>query len=155
MTGGILAAVLLVGIAALVVGGNGSSNPTDAASEARSCEAIRQGDDINQQVRLATADAGIEFELWSSEPFPVRALFPVVRIGSRDFSRSRPGDDGRLNTLVFDIPHEEFDLLRSGDLVWVYYGGAGGPPPLDSVPDISDPWNFGSFNKELLDCPAN
>ncbi len=42
-------------------------------------------------------------------------------------------------------------MLGPDDLVWVYYGGAGGPPPLDFVPAWSDPWSFGSFNKGLLD----
>jgi len=156
MAGGLLAAAVLIGTAALVafLAGDSSSGPSDAASNASPCEAAGRDDDSNRQVRLTATDEWIEFEFWSSEPFPVRALFPVVRIGTRDFSRSRYGDDGRLNTLIFFIPREEFDLLNPDDLVWVYYGGAGSPPPSDFVPDVSDPWSFGSFNKRLLDCPT-
>lgn len=160
MVGGFVAALvlLIVAVSVTILAGDGSSqhsdaasDPSDLASEPGRCEDMDRGNDISKQVRLTTTDEWIEFELWSIEPFPARALFPVVRIGSRDFSLSLWGDDG-LNTLIFFIPPEEFDLLTPEDQVWVYYGGAGGPPPLDSVPDDSDPWSFGSFNRGLLDC---
>ncbi len=78
----------------------------------------------------------------------------MLRIGEREFSSSRYPPDGRLDTLIFSIPHGEFDLLRQGDAVWVYYGGAGSPPPAEFVPASSDPWSFGGFEKRLIDCPA-
>ena len=153
---GAFAAVLAVGIAALVaihVAGN-SVDPGGSPSEAGPCEATDRDDDFNRQVGLTAIGEWIEFELWSSEPFPTRALFPVVRIGLRDFSRSSYGPDGSLNTLIFFIPREEFDLLSPDDPVWVYYGGAGRPPHLDYLPDAANPWSFGSFRKGLVDCPA-
>ncbi len=157
IAGRLLASVLAVGIAASVVfvAGDRDSESIDAVTEPGRCGAAIGDDDINRQVRLTSTADGVEFELWSSEPFPVRALFPVVRIGSRDFSQGRHGDDGQLNTLIVVIPHEQFDLLSSDDLVWVYYGGAGTPPPLDFVPDGSQAWSFGGFDKDLLDCTTN
>ncbi len=156
LVGGLVAALVLLIVAVLVatLAGGSSTGPSDIASEPGRCEDRDRDSDISKQVRLTTTEEWIEFELWSIEPFPARALFPVVRIGSRDFSRSLYGDDGRLNTLIFFIPVEEFRLLTADDQVWVYYGGIGGPPTVDVVADESSPWSFGSFNKGLLDCPT-
>lgn len=156
LVGGVVATLLVaVGIAAvagILASRSGSDASSDAAEPGR-CEDPDRARTISRQVRLTTAEEWIEFELWSVEPFPARALYPVVRIGIHDFSRSRYGDDGRLNTLVFLIPVEEFELLSADDRVWVYYGGAGAPP-LDFVPDDTSPWSFGRFRKDLLDCPS-
>lgn len=152
--GGPLSALFvgIVGVVVLLATG-GNSDPTDAASDAGRCPDTWSDDDVNRQVRLTTTDEWIEFELWSTKPFPTTALFPVVRIGTEDFSLSSYVDDGRLDTLIFYIPRDEFARLKSGDAVWVYYGGAGAPPPMNAVPDPSDAWSYGGFDTGLLDCP--
>lgn len=143
-TAGAAAGLLVIAVAIAIRSGDADPCPVSTADDA-----------LNRQVRLTTTDDAIEFELWSIEPFPTRALFSVVRIGDRDFSSSRYPEDGRLNSLIFMIPHEDFDLLSSEDLVAVYYGGAGSPPTGPVVPDPTNPWNFGGFKKGLLDCVAD
>ena len=110
-------------------------------------------DAVNVQQRIATTDDGVEFEVRSAEPFPVRALFPILRIGDHEFSRSRYPDDGSLNTLIFPIPAEEFAELRDGDLVVVHHGLL--EPAFDVGEIVTDGWNvwtFGKLNLDLLDC---
>ena len=143
-----IVAVSLVG-AALVVSGIVVVSTNNTAR----CEPMPLDDGLNRQVRLTRAGDWIEFAVWSREPFPMRALFPVMRIGDHEFSRSSYADADGLNTLVFFIPQEDFESLESGDPVSVYYGVA--DAQLRSDLESSNPWSFGPFNKDLLDCEAD
>ncbi len=112
----------------------------------------KDGRVINRQVRIETKDSWVEVEVTSSRPFPVRALRPVLRIGTRDFMLSRHGGDERMNTLIFRIPASDFAQLRAAAAATVFY--ASGTPAAGAVPETGGQvWDFGKFRKELLDQP--
>jgi hypothetical protein len=82
----------------------------------------------------------IEIEIHSVQPFPVRAIPPVLRIGAREFHFSRSPDDGDLHTLIFLLSPAEFAQLSSGEDVSVHYG------PPDALPGRA----LGRLDKGLL-----
>lgn len=88
---------------------------------------------------LATGD--IEITVTSTRAFPVRNQLVSLRIGSKDFSRSRSPADGSLNTLIFFIPSEAFKQIASGDAMTVQYGSGNLP---------GDKWDFSSLDKGML-----
>ncbi len=87
---------------------------------------------------------GVEITVWSVKRFPVRNELAVLRIGKKEFTRSRYPDNGDTHTLVFTLTKEEFDRTSDGDSVRVYYGLGGGNP--------NDPnqWDFGFLDKRVL-----
>ncbi|MGH7378462.1 MAG: hypothetical protein ACREKK_13735, partial [Candidatus Methylomirabilales bacterium] len=103
----------------------------------------------NKIVSIRSVAAGIEIELYSSMPFPARALQAVLCIGDLPgFWQSRAGAGGRMNTLIFTITTEEFARTRTGDPVAVEHGGCERSPD-DMVP-YWDLWEFGPLDKGLL-----
>jgi hypothetical protein len=90
---------------------------------------------------IKRTQSGVEIELYSSRPFPVRALPPVLHIGSKEFLLSRNPDDGSLNILIFKLTPTEFNQINTGDPVTVQYGS-----------DIAtaDRWDFQRLDKSLL-----
>ncbi len=107
---------------------------------------------INTQTRIQTTEEGVEIELTSSRPFPVRALPPVLRIGERDFWRSRNPDDGRLETLIFLVPAEDFEALETATPLSGFF--ALGRDGTTAVPEPGgDVWDFGPLQRDLLDRP--
>jgi hypothetical protein len=142
----------------LIVGGLFMASAASAGK--RGEETTDEGSVINEQRRIETMEKWIEIEVRSSRPFPVRALPPVLRIGNREFSRSRHPDDGRLDTLIFRIPLEDFAELTSKDPVTVFYALSPGRKTEEggwtaAVPDSAGPArSFGTLQKELLDRPA-
>lgn len=115
---------------------------------------------INEQTRIETRENGVEIEIRSSRSFPVRALPPVLRIGDLDFTLSRNSDDGRLDTLIFLVPTEEFaDIDPENGPMQVLYALSiesqvtrSGRP--EAVPEPGGlVWDFGTLRKELLDDP--
>jgi len=111
-------------VAALIIGG---VLLIPGGGDGRRCAKV-DSDAVNVQQRLTSTNEGIEFELWSSVPFPVRALPPILRIGDRDFLSSRHPDDGRLDTLIFLIGVEDFESLTASDPVAIYHTA---PPVLE------------------------
>jgi hypothetical protein len=87
---------------------------------------------------IRAADTRIEIEVWSPDPFPVRALSPVLRIGQREFTLSRHPDGGDLHTLIFILTVEEFGRVSSGEDVTVHYGSPG------------HAWAFGRLDKSRV-----
>lgn len=85
--------------------------------------------------------AGVEIEVTSTHAFPVGDEIVVLRIGGREFSLSHSPSDGSLNTLFFSLTGTDFDALRTGEPVLVYYG---------SYDPKNEVWNFGNLNKGLL-----
>jgi hypothetical protein len=81
---------------------------------------------MNTITRVERVADGVEIEVASSEPFPVRAMPPLVRVGDQVFGRSRSPADGSLNALIFMLSDEEFGQTSTGDPVSVGY--AGDPP---------------------------
>jgi hypothetical protein len=91
-------------------------------------------------IGVAASRADVEIELESATEFPVRDELVVLRIGSREFTRSRYPEDGTLNRLIFVLPFDEFARLQPGETVTVEYGRKGTGPR----------WNFGQLTRSLL-----
>ena len=109
--------------------------------------------DVNtvRSIRARTVNSVpvIEIELHSSREFPVRDQVVVLRIGSRDFLRSRPPDDGTLNTLIFILAPDDFTQLGDGDGMSVRYGLDYSDDPT-AQPNGERRWDFGRLNKAQL-----
>jgi hypothetical protein len=95
---------------------------------------------VNTISGIRTVESGIEIELHSSRPFPVRNQITVLRIGDKEFTKSRYPKDGNLDTLIFKLTPDEFGQLANGDPVRVQYGRG----------VKADYWDFGTLNKRLL-----
>lgn len=104
--------------------------------------------DVNTVKSVRAVDGAIEIELHSSREFPVRDEVVVLRIGTKEFLRSRSPADGSLNTLIFIVSTEDFDALADGEPLVVKYGrskdGTDAPER-----DHGPRWNFGRLNKAL------
>jgi hypothetical protein len=105
---------------------------------AHAADVGRWNEDDNVIERVEKGPSGVEIELSSSRPFPVRALPPVLQVGSSEFSNSFRRSDGDLHTLIFLLTHQEFAQLRSGARTFVVYGRGGA---------ARDRWDFGGFSK--------
>jgi hypothetical protein len=102
------------------------------------------GVEMNVIKSIKTTSSGIEIELYNSRPFPGHALPYVLRIGSKEFFRSRyPTVSNReqaqeqQHTLIFFLPVKDFAGLTTGDSVTVFYGQTG--------------WDFGTLDKNIVD----
>jgi hypothetical protein len=95
-------------------------------------------EDINIITAVNVGDAGIEVHLQSSRPFPVRAMPPVLHIGSESFNRSFRPEDGDLKSLVFLLSTKEYAHFRGGEPVRVVYGRGVSP---------REQWDFGTLHK--------
>lgn len=95
---------------------------------------------VSSAATLRTQSSGIEIEVASNQPFPVRNELPVLRIGKREIMLSRYPDNGDLKRLIFTLPEEEFAQVSSGEEVSVQYGRG----------ESAQRWNFGRMNKSML-----
>jgi hypothetical protein len=95
---------------------------------------------VNTISGIRTVESGVEIELHSSRPFPMRNQITVLRIGDKEFTKSRYPKDGNLDTLIFKLTPDEFGQLANGDPVRVQYGRG----------VKADYWDFGTLNKRLL-----
>jgi hypothetical protein len=124
----------------------------DATPDGLGCDAFSPcppGSEANEVVSIRTVNSGVEIELFSTEPFPARALFPILCAGAHEFWTSRSGADGSLNTLIFSLTAEEFAATRTGDRLSVQYGYC--EPDYDQRTLYWDLWVFGVLDKSLLD----
>ncbi len=103
--------------------------------------ALANARDGNTIDSIKTVKAGVDIELTSTKEFPVRDELVVLRIGTKEFTKSRSPDDGNLNTLIFTLTTQEFDQVATGDEVTVQYGRDGS----------SERWDFGKLDKRLRD----
>lgn len=124
------------------------------------CEDVIATDAVNVVRQLRTGEDGYEIELWSRQPFPVRAMPTILRIGDVETSRSRHGDAFDLRTLVFYIDEDSFNGVSTGDPMFVHHGVV--PDDLQANPELAtevvvadgwDLWTFGRLDKSQLDCP--
>lgn len=115
---------------------------------------------VNVVRQLRSGDDGYEIELWSREPFPVRAMPTVLRVGVIDSSISSYGDAGSLQTITFHIDAEDFDFMRTGDPILIHHGFVS--EELERNPDLAadaviadgwELWTFGRLDKSQLNCP--
>jgi hypothetical protein len=105
--------------------------------------AVARGEGEAAVAALRLAGATVEIEVAGSQPFPVRALPPVLAIGESRFARSRPPEDGSLATLVFLVPLEDFAELADGDPMRLGYGLSAGAPG----PAAEPVWDLGPLDK--------
>ena len=129
-----------------------------AAAQDESEEASDGAGAVNELRRIETKGVEVEIEIRSSKPFPVRALPPVLRIGDLDFTASRNPDNGRLDTLIFFVPAEDFAAIDPQKVAMrVFYATSieGEVTPSGRPRAIAEPggptWDFGELRKELLD----
>ena len=106
---------------------------------------------VVKSIRAATFNgaAVIEIELQSSKEFPMRDQIVVLRIGNKDFMRSRSPANGSLNTLIFMLTPEDFGQLADGASMSVRYGMEYSEEPAAQSADNAR-WQFGQLNKSLL-----
>jgi hypothetical protein len=95
---------------------------------------------VNTISGIRAVESGVEIELHSSRPFPVRNQITVLRIGDKEFTKSRYPKDGNLDTLIFKLTSDEFGQLANGDPVRVQYGRG----------VTADYWDFGTLDKRRL-----
>jgi len=88
-------------------------------------------------IDVLSGQPGVEIELISQEPFPVRNALPVLRIGKQEFLLSRYPESGETTRLIFTLTRQEFDQVSSGDEVSLQYGRG----RADTV------WTFGRLDK--------
>jgi hypothetical protein len=63
----------------------------------------------------------VEIEVSAKQPFPDRAMPPILVVGNQAFGRSRNPANGRLDTLIFTLEAVEFDGLPEGAEVSLGY----------------------------------
>jgi hypothetical protein len=102
--------------------------------------ATAAGNEMNTIQSIKAVPSGIEIELNSTKPFPVRSQITVLRIGGNEFTRSRHPENGSLNTLIFTLTSDEFGQTATGDPVRVQYGRG----------EVADRWDFGTLDKSQL-----
>ena len=109
--------------------------------------------EVNTVKAIRAVSNTVEIELESSKQFPIRNDVIVLRVGNREFSRSKTPKDGSLNKLIFIVPAAEFAALTDGEAMTVSFRS-------DNVPgDVSATgrstrggprWDFGKLDKSLL-----
>jgi len=124
------------------------------------CDGVIDAEAVNVVLQMRSGDDGYEIDLWSREPFPMRAMPTVLRVGLIDTSRSSYGDVGSLNRITFYIDAEDFDFMRTGDPMLVHYGFISRELELNpdlaadaAVADDGNVWTFGRLDKSQLNCP--
>jgi len=106
--------------------------------------------DVNTVKRIQTVNGFVEIEVQSSREFPVRDEVVVLRIGEKEFQRSRSPENGSLKTLIFMIDPEEFASLADGETMTVKYGRSHGEEAAVAAASPRSPrWDFGKLNKAL------
>ena len=90
--------------------------------------------------RITTYD----ITLTSASEFPMNDSVVTLSIGGKEFINSSYAPGGTLNTLVFSLTRSQFQSLKSGAAVVVYYGG-------DNAAIPAAQWNFGTLNLKMLD----
>ncbi len=83
----------------------------------------------------------------STDDFPMNDSVVTLSIGGKEFINSSYGLGGTLKTLVFSLTRPQFQSLKTGDPVLVYYGQ-------DNAALPAAQWGFGTLNLSMLDKPA-
>ena len=93
---------------------------------------------INTIEKISMRARGVEIQLKSSRAFPVRAIAPVLHIGSVTFDRSFRPEDGDLSRLIFLLSPMDYSRLQDGEPMRVVYGRGLSP---------QEQWDFGVLVK--------
>jgi hypothetical protein len=107
-----------------------------AMSSNASEDALSEEDNVIERIKHTAA--GVEVHLRSSRAFPVRALPPVLQIGSASFKKSFNPKDGDLHRLIFLIPHNAYTRLDADLPVRVVFGQG---------VSHRERWEFGTFKQ--------
>lgn len=83
----------------------------------------------------------------STDDFPMTDSVVTLSIGGKEFINSSYGPGGTLKTLVFSLTRAEFQSLRTGDKIALYYGQ-------DNAAIPAAQWGFGTLDLSRLDKPA-
>jgi hypothetical protein len=107
--------------------------------------------DVNTVKRIQTVDGVVEIEVQSNREFPIRDEVVVLRIGDKEFQRSRTPENGSLKTLIFMLTPAQFDSLVDGAQMTVKYGrhSADDGPEAAAAAARGLRWNFGKLNKAV------
>jgi hypothetical protein len=81
---------------------------------------------------------GVEIEITSNQPFPVRDAMLTLRVGEKSFTLSHYVG-GDWHHVVFSLTDAEFASLSSGDPMLVQYGPK----------SLGDVWNIGRLDKQM------
>ncbi|HKO53272.1 MAG TPA: hypothetical protein VJV79_36430 [Polyangiaceae bacterium] len=113
-----LAAALLAGC--VTQSESNQESPADYASgpSQSSSQALAAGDLTVSVRRLGST---VEIEVSAKQPFPDRAMPPILVVANQAFGRSRNPANGRLDTLIFSLEAREFDGLPEGAEVSLGY----------------------------------
>ena len=114
--------------------------------------AAAQAPAVNTVKRIQTVDGVVEIEVHSTREFPVRDQVVVLRIGDKEFLRSKTPENGSLNTLIFMLTPAQFDALSDGAAMTVKYGRDrdGEGPQVEAAQAARGlRWDFGKLNKAL------
>ena len=104
--------------------------------------AVATANEVNVVKSMRTTESEVEIELFSTRPFPVRALPTVLRIGTKEFITSRYAEVRNENVLIFTLTSDDFAQTSTGDRITVQYGRG---------ESAGYRWDFGVLNKNLLD----
>ena len=109
--------------------------------------------EVNVVKSVKSVDSTVEIELHSSKPFPIRDEVVVLRIGNKEFYRSKHPENGSLNTLIFMLSAKEFSALADGQPMIVKFGrGNDAAGEIQAARERGEPrWDFGKLDKRLLD----
>jgi hypothetical protein len=109
--------------------------------------------DVNTVKSVRAVDSIVEIEVHSSREFPVRDDVIGLRIGEKDFLRSRSPENGDLHTLIFMIPAAEFAALPDGASLTVGFGRGRAELPeqaAEAAREAGRRWEFGKLDKSQL-----
>lgn len=115
----------------------GTLRPAGADAPRNSVRSIRT---VLTDGRLTTYD----ITLTSSAEFPMTDSVVTLSIGGKEFINSSYVPGGTLNTLVFSLTRSQFQGLKNGAPLAVYYGQDNSALPAAQ-------WNFGTLDLSLLD----
>jgi hypothetical protein len=109
--------------------------------------------EVNVVKSVKSVDSTVEIELHSSKAFPIRDEVVVLRIGNKEFYRSKHPENGSLNTLIFMLSAKEFAALADGQAMTVKFGrGDDQAGEMQAARQRGEPrWDFGKLDKRLLD----
>lgn len=98
---------------------NNQESPTGYAKAPQSASQGLTASDLTVSVRRL--GSLVEIEVSAKQPFPDRAMPPILVVGNQAFGRSRNPANGRLDTLIFTLEALEFDGLPEGAEVSLGY----------------------------------
>lgn len=108
--------------------------------------------DVNTVKAIRAVDSTVEIELESSKQFEIRNDIIVLRIGDKEFTRSKTPKNGSLHRLIFMVPANDFAALPDGAEMNVSFrsDNAGGDVSATGGRAGGPRWNFGKLDKSLL-----